>query len=81
MNAKQNRDAQAFLKHAQKDMQIREQMEQINQTGSKRLAEIVRIATAAGFNFTTQEYEAAEKTTAGRQCTDERLISAAGCMN
>jgi predicted ribosomally synthesized peptide with nif11-like leader len=85
-NTKQNRDAESFLKQAQKDTQLREQLQQIKMTGTKRLAEIVRIATAAGFSFTTQEYEEAArvqlaaKGIAGRQLTDEQLISVAGCI-
>jgi predicted ribosomally synthesized peptide with nif11-like leader len=87
MNTKQNRDASAFLKQVQKDAQLREQLLAIKMTGTKGLEEIVRIATAAGFNFTTKEYEdaarvrLAAKGPAGRQFTDEQLISAARCMN
>lgn len=87
MKTKQNRDAEAFLKRAQNDAQLREQLQQIKATGKERLAEIVRIATAAGFNFSTQEYEEADsarltaKGKKGRQLSDEQLISAAGCMN
>ena len=85
MDTKQIRDADAFLKQAQTDMQLRQQLQQIKLTGTKRLAEIVRIATAAGFNFTTQEYEKAARVQlngpAGRRLTDEQLISAACCTN
>ncbi len=87
MDTKQIRGADAFLKQAQKDTQLREQLQQIKMTGPKRLAEIVRIATAAGFTFTTQQYEEAAraqlaaKAPAGRQLTDEQLISVAGCTN
>jgi predicted ribosomally synthesized peptide with nif11-like leader len=87
MNTKQNRDAEAFLMQAQKDSQLRDQLQQIKMTGKKRLAEIARIATAAGFSFTTQEYEEAAraqlagKGPASRQLTNERPISVAGCKN
>ena len=87
MNTMQNRGAEAFLKQAQNDVQIREQLQQIKTTGKKRLAEIVQIAIAAGFNFSTGEYEEAAraqltaKGPAGRRLSDEQLISAAGCMN
>jgi predicted ribosomally synthesized peptide with nif11-like leader len=84
MNTKQNRGAEAFLKRAQKDAQLREQLQQIKMTGTERLAEIVRIATAAGFNFSTQEYEEATRTqlaakgNRGRQIADEQLTSVVG---
>jgi predicted ribosomally synthesized peptide with nif11-like leader len=87
MNTKQNCDAEAFLKQAQNDVQLRKQLQQIKTTGKKRLAEIVQIAIAAGFDFSTQEYEEAAraqlavKGPAGRQLSDEQLISVAGCMN
>ncbi len=87
MKTKQNRDAEAFLKRVQNDAQLCEQLQQIKATGKERLAEIVRIATSAGFNFSTQEYEEADsarltaKGKKGRQLSDEQLISAAGCMN
>ena len=84
MNTKQNRDAEAFLKQTQNDAQLREQLQQIKTTGKKRLAEIVRIATAAGFNFSTQEYEEAArdklaaKSNTCCQITDEELTSVVG---
>ena len=84
MNTKQNRDAEAFLKRAQNDAQLREQLQQIKTTGKERLAEIVRIATAAGFNFSTQEYEEAARsqlTAKGkksRQIKDEQITSMVG---
>jgi predicted ribosomally synthesized peptide with nif11-like leader len=83
MNTKQNRNAEAFLKQAQNDTELREQLQQIKMTGRKRLAEIVRIATAAGFSFTTQEYEevARVQLAAKGLLTDEQLISVAGCTN
>ena len=85
MNTKQICDAKAFLKQAQNDAEIRQQLQQIKLGGPKKLAEIVRIATAAGFSFTTQEYEEAAraqlKGPAGRQLTDEQLVSAACCAN
>ncbi|HTM54744.1 MAG TPA: Nif11-like leader peptide family natural product precursor [Pirellulales bacterium] len=87
MKTKQNRDANAFLKQVQKNAQLREQLSAIKMTDTNGLEEIVRIATAAGFNFTAKEYEdaarvrLAAKGPAGCQFTAEQLISAARCMN
>lgn len=87
MNISQKSDAKSFLKRAQNDAQLRDQLQQIKLTGTKRLAEIVRIATAAGYNFTTQEYEETARTyltakgPAGCQITDDQIASVAGCMN
>jgi predicted ribosomally synthesized peptide with nif11-like leader len=84
MNTKQNRSAEAFLKRAQNDAQLREQLQQIKTTGNERLVEIVRIAAAAGYTFSTQEYEKAEsarlttKGKKGRQIVDEQVASVAG---
>jgi predicted ribosomally synthesized peptide with nif11-like leader len=84
MNTKQNRGAEAFLKRAQNDVQLREQLQQIKTTGKERLAEIVRIATAAGFNFSTQEYEEADnarltaKGMKGCQTADDQRASMVG---
>ena len=61
MNTMRNRDAEAFLKQAQTDEQLRKQLQQIKTTGKQSMAEIVRIAAAAGFNFTVQDYEEAAR--------------------
>ena len=87
MKTKQN-NVQSFLKRAKNDSQLRERLQQIKQTTSpKRLAEIVRIATESGYNFSQAEYEEAaraqlaSKSPSTGNFTEEQIASVAGCMN
>jgi len=83
MNTTRNRDVQGFLKQVKKNEQLRKQMQQIKKTNRQEsLAEIVKIADAAGFKFTAQDYEeTARAQLAGtgnvNQLTEEQLISVA----
>ena len=88
MKTKQQNDVRSFLKRAKNDSQLRERLQQIKQpTGPKRLAEVVRIATESGYNFSQAEYEEAAraqlalKSPATCNFTEEQIASVAGCMN
>ena len=81
MDTKHKRDVEAFLNQAQYDAPLCAQLRQIKTTGKERVAEIVRMATAAGFDFSTEEYEEAvrahliAKGNTRGQIKDERITS------
>jgi hypothetical protein len=61
MPASQNQIVEAFLKHAERDARLLEQLQQVSATGARRRIDIVRIAASAGFHFSTHEYEQATR--------------------
>jgi predicted ribosomally synthesized peptide with nif11-like leader len=69
-------DVHAFLKLAQRDEQIRKQLQEIKATNKQQsIEQICRIAAAAGCNFTAQEYEKAARARFAASCNNSRQPS------
>jgi predicted ribosomally synthesized peptide with nif11-like leader len=87
MKTKSQGDVRAFLKQIRKDEKLRNQLQFIKSTNKQQwLPEIVRIANAAGYTFTAEQYEAAAREQLAAkghgacEISEEELVSfASGC--